>query len=448
MLYILAGYQYVGAAVHIKKHLSFSALRKSVGEVFLQIDDHRQSGKVDFRLHDCLMSALAMMFFQDPSVLSFQRRMQDRMQSNNLKTMFAVEDIPSDAVLRKTVDPIDTTNINPCFAILFEHLQRGKQLLPYKLESGHYLIAIDGSQYFSSEKINCPSCLTYKRTKSKLRYSHQVLQAVMLHPTMRQVIPLAPEMIIKSDGDTKNDCERCAGKRLVGKIRDVHPKLKIMVTCDGLYSNQPFIDVLKSHDISFVLVAKPFDHKVLFQWVEELDGLNGVEHMEFVDPKGRRHHYRWVNQVPLNGTRDADQVNFFEYWLKVGPKVTYHNSWVTDRMLSKQNVVELVKAGRARWKIENETFNTLKNQGYHLEHNFGHGSQHLSNNFFVLNLLAFFIHQILELCDRGYQYCRSKFSSRKEYWNNLRIAIRLMLFTDFDHLLRNVADPPEVRAPG
>jgi hypothetical protein len=70
-----------------------------------------------------------------------------------------------------------------------------------------------------------------------------------------------------------------------------------------------------------------------------------------------------------------------------------------------------------------------------------------SNNFFVLNLLAFFIHQILELCDRGYQYCRSKFSSRKEYWNNLRIAIRLMLFADFDHLLRNVADPPEVRAP-
>ena len=128
--------------------------------------------------------------------------------------------------------------------------------------------------------------------------------------------------------------------------------------------------------------------------------------------------------------------------------MTYHNSWVSDQKVSRQNIVELVKAGRARWKIENETFNTLKNQGYHLEHNFGHGRQHLSNNFFVLNLLAFFIHQILELCDRGYQYCRSKFSSRKEYWNNLRGAIRLMLFQNFDHLLRNVADPPEVRAPG
>jgi hypothetical protein len=434
--------------VHIKKHLNFSALRKSVTEVFGRIDDHRQSGKVDFTLHDCLMSALAMMFFQDPSLLSFQRRMQDRMQCSNLKTMFGVNAIPSDTVLRKTVDVVDNENIHPCFAILFEHLQRGKQLVPYKLDSDHYLVAIDGSQYFSSEKINCPSCLTYKGTQSKLRYSHQVLQAVVLHPTMRQVIPLAPELIIKSDGDTKNDCERSAGKRLIGKIRAEHPKLKIMITGDGLYSNQPFIDALNTHAMSFVLVAKPTDHKVLFQWVEELDGLNGVEHMELCDQKGRRHHYRWVNQVPLNGTRGADQVNFFEYWLTVDQKVTYHNSWVTDQTASNKNIVELVKAGRARWKIENETFNTLKNQGYHLEHNFGHGSQHLSNNFFVLNLLAFFIHQILELCDRGYQHCRSKFSSRKEFWNNLRIVIRVMLFTDFNHLLRNVADPPEVRAPG
>ena len=145
--------------------------------------------------------------------------------------------------------------------------------------------------------------MTYKGARSKRRYSHQILQAVMLHPTMRQVIALAPEPIVKADGDTKNDCERSAGKRLVGKIRAVHPKLKIMVTCDGLYSNQPFIDVLKAHGMSFVLVAKSTDHKLLFQWVEELEGLNGVEHMQLVDQKGRCHHYRWVNQVPLNGTR-------------------------------------------------------------------------------------------------------------------------------------------------
>jgi hypothetical protein len=431
--------------MHVKKHLSFNALRNSIGEVFHRIDERRQLGKVEFTLHDCLMSTLAMMFFQDPSLLSFQRRMQDRMQCSNLKNMFAVQAIPSDAVLRKTIDLVDTENIHSCFAILLQHLQRGKQLVPYQLESGHYLIAVDGSQYFSSQNVHCPSCLTTKG--KKLRYSHQILQAVMLHPDMRQVIPFAPEPIVKADGDVKNDCERSAGKRLIAKIRAVHPKLKIMITGDGLYSNQPFIDALKTHAMSFVLVAKPTDHKVLFQWVEELDALGGVQHLRFVDPKGRGHHYRWVNQVPLNGSCDADQVNFFEYWLTVDQKVTYHNSWVSDQTISRKNIIELVKAGRSRWKIENETFNTLKNQGYHIEHNFGHGQQNLSNNFFVLNLMAFFIHQILELCDKGYQHCRSKFSSRKEYWNNLRGAIRIMLFRDIDHLLRNVADPPEVRAP-
>ena len=433
--------------MHIKKHLSFSAMRKVLSALFEKIDDPRQKGKVDYSLHDCLMSALAMMFFQDPSVLSFQRRMQDRLQDSNLKAMFAVKNIPSDSALRQTLDNVSTEAILPAFPSLLQRLQRGKQLDAYKLESGHHLIALDGSQYFSSEKIHCPSCLTYKGAKRSTRYSHQILQAVMLNPHMRQVIPLAPEPVANTDGTTKQDCEINAGKRIVGKIRLTHPKLKMVITADGLYSKQPFIDGLKDARMSFILVAKPTDHQLLFQWVDEIDGLGQSGRLQFSDDKGRRHVYRWVNHVPLNGSRNADPVNFFEYWLHVGQKVTYHNSWVTDLDVSKANVVELVKAGRARWKIENETFNTLKNQGYHIEHNFGHGQRYLSNTFLVLNLLAFFIHQILELCDRGYQYCRSKFSSRKEYWNNLRTGIRLMLFRDFEHLLRNVADPPEIRAP-
>jgi hypothetical protein len=433
--------------VHIKKHLSFSALRKALSELFEKIDDTRQAGKVDYSLHDCLMSALAMMFFQDPSVLSFQRRMNDRLQSSNLKAMFAVNNIPSDSALRQTLDAIPTQAIHPAFSMFLQRLQRGKQLVAYKLESEHHLIALDGSQYFSSQKISCPNCLTYKGAKGSVRYSHQILQAVMLNPHMRQVLPLAPEPVANTDGSTKQDCEINAAKRIVGKIRSAHPKLKMIITADGLYSKQPFVDVLKTNRMSFILVAKATDHKLLFEWVDELDGLGQAGHLQFSDDKGRRHVYRWVNQVPLNGSRNADQVNFFEYWLHANQKVTYHNSWVTDLDVSKSNVVELVGAGRARWKIENETFNTLKNQGYHIEHNFGHGQQFLSNTFFVLNLLAFYIHQILELCDKGYQYCRSKFSSRKEYWNNLRAIIRIMLFRTFDHLLRNVADPPEIRAP-
>lgn len=422
-------------------------MRKALSECFEQIPDSRQEGKVDYRLHDCLMSALAMMFFQDPSLLSFQRRMQDRTHYNNLTTLYGVESIPNDTALRDNLDSVATYDINPAFSLLFQRLQRGKQLFPFKLDIGYYLIALDGTQYFSSEKIHCPSCLIRKKGKGPIRYSHQILQAAMLHPQMRQVVPLAPEPIANTDGNNKQDCELSASKRIIAKIRATHPKLPIVITADGLYSNQPFIDTLKDSGMSFILVAKPTDHTILFQWVDELVGLGHGDKMQLTDDKGRVHHYRWVNQVPLNGSRNADQVNFFEYWLQVGEKITFHNSWVSDISVNKNNVQELVKAGRARWKIENETFNTLKNQGYHIEHNFGHGQRYLSNNFFVLNLLAFFIHQILELCDTGYQYCRSKFSSRKEYWNNLRAAIHLMLFRSFEHLLRYVANPHEIWAP-
>ena len=433
--------------MHTKEHLNFTALRKELSTLFAQIVDNRQAGKIDYSLHDCLMSALAMMFFQDPSLLSFQRRMQEAMQCNNLKTMFAIGSIPKDTPLRETLDALDSCGIAPAFDLLFHQLQRGKQLQAYRLFN-YYLIALDGSQYFTSEKIHCPGCLTYNtKGKGPTRYAHQILQAVMLHPSMRQVMPLFPEPVTNSDGNQKQDCEINAAKRLLPKIRAAHPKLSMIITADGLYSKQPFIDALKAARMSFILVAKPTDHKVLFQWVDDLDKLGQAGHLKLTDDKGRHHLYRWVNQVPLNDSRDADPVNFFEYWLSDNQKVTYHNSWVTDLAVDRENVVELVKGGRARWKIENETFNTLKNQGYHVEHNFGHGTRNLSVNFFILNLLAFFIHQILQLCDNGYQYCRSKFSSRMEYWNNLRAAIRIMLFRDYEHLLRNVADPPEIRAP-
>jgi Transposase DDE domain len=433
--------------VHIKKHLSFAALRAALSEIFEQIEDSRQAGKVDYRLHDCLMSALAMMVFQDPSLLSFQRRMHDPLQCGNLKALFAVEAIPKDTALRESVDAVSTEALTPAFEIFLQRLQRGKQLAAYRFLDGHYLIALDGSQYFSSEQIQCPGCLTHQGAKGPLRYSHQILQAVMLHPHMRQVLPLAPEPVANTDGHRKQDCELAAAKRILPKIRTAHPRLPIIITADGLYSDQPFVDALKKAGMSFILVAKPTDHKLLFEWVNELSGLGDGARLEFTDAKGRRHTYRWLNQVPLNGSRNTDELNFFEYWLTVGQKVTYHNSWVSDITVSENNVRELVQGGRARWKIENETFNTLKNQGYHIEHNFGHGQKQLSMNFFVLNVLAFYIHQILELCDLNYQYCRSKFSSRQEYWNNLRVAIRMLFFNDFDHLLRFVAQPPEIRAP-
>lgn len=418
-----------------------------MAERFRQIDDQRQTAKVDHSVHDCLMSAFAMMFFQDPSMLAFQRRLEETAQQNNLKSLFQVSSIPKDSQLRDVLDRLPNETIDCLFDDFVAALQRGKHLAQFQVLDGQYLISIDGSEYFSSEKIHCPGCLT-KKSKKKVRYHHQILQAAMVHPGKRQVIPFATEPIENTDGTEKQDCEINASKRLIREQRKRHPKMRIIINADGLYSKQPFIDEAKQARMSFILVAKPSDHKILFQWVNELMQLGEGGRLEIEQKsKKRRHVYRWVNQVPLNGTKDADNVNFFEYQIITNGKVTYRNSWVTDILINERNIKELVRCARARWKIENEAFNTLKNQGYHIEHNFGHGQNNLSMIFFILNLLAFFFHQIFELTDRLYQDCRGKYNSRKEYWNQLRCTFRILIFKSWGQMLAYLYDPPWLEPP-
>jgi hypothetical protein len=134
-------------------------------------------------------------------------------------------------------------------------------------------------------------------------------------------------------------------------------------------------------------------------------------------------------------------VNYLEYWTEKDGAVTYHNSWVTDIALNEGIIAQVAEIGKCRWKIENETFNTLKNQGYHIEHNYGHGKNHLSFNFFLLNLLAFFMHQIFELTYIVYQELRRKFGSEKNLWDHLRTALYLIIFPDIDTYFERMLHP-------
>lgn len=434
--------------MHTKKHLAFNGLRKMVSKRFLQANDNRDPGKTKYQLHDFFMTGFAMMFFQDPSLLSFQRRLQKAYNLNNLTTMFNIKSIPKDTQFRDVLDQAPYEQLNKIFSDYLFQLQRGKHLELYQFLNGHYLVPLDGSEYFSSNKICCPGCLKKEKPKGKIRYHHQILQAVIVHPDVKQVLPLSPEPICNKDGSKKQDCEINAGKRMVSRIRKTHPKLKIIITADGLYSKQPFIDQLKESGMSYILVAKPTDHKILFEWVNELLGLGDGNKLEVKQPKGVKHEYEWINNVPLNGSANADKVNFFQFKIinKAG-KVTYKNSWVTDIPIDRSNIKNLVKGGRARWKIENETFNTLKNQGYHIEHNYGHGKSNLSMIFFTLNLLAFYTHQILELTDLLYQQCRKDFSSRKEFWNQIRCTFRFMVFDSWQIMIEKIIGPPDFMPP-
>ena len=432
--------------MHIKEHIGFTGLREILSGHFDRCADPRQR-KGTYPLRDCLMSAFAMMYFQDSSLLEFQRRFQIVKEKNNLQTIFKVDKIPQDSQLRDLIDGCDPRCLEGIFSEFFHELQRAKQLDAFQVLDGYYNVALDGTEYFSSDKIQCPQCLTKTSAKGKVRYHHQILQAAIVRQGVRQVIPLAPEPIQNRDGSEKQDCEINAAKRMLKKIRQAHPKLRIILGGDGLYSKQPFVSALREARMSYVLVAKPDDHKTLFEWVGELRRMGEIASMTSTGPDKVEHRYEWANLVPINGDPKCDLVSFIEYRTFKNGKPAYHNSWITDHTVTRENVSELARIGRCRWKIENETFNTLKNQGYHIEHNFGHGKLNLSYNFFIVNLLAFFFHQILAMSDRLYQKARSGFSARREFWNQLRCTIRILVFKDWEHLLSFISDPDNYQPP-
>ena len=192
-----------------------------------------------------------------------------------------------------------------------------------------------------------------------------MMGAAIVHPDHATVIPFCPEPITSQDGSEKNDCERNASERLYRHIRREHPHLPLIVTEDALGSNGPHIHLLKELDMRFILVVKPDGNKALFEF---LKGAQLQEHIHIGDE--RTYKIRFINDVPLNESHNDLMVNFIE--LSVYDKkndLEYHNSWITDISITICNAYRLCQGGRAKWKIENETFNTLKNQGYHFEHN-------------------------------------------------------------------------------
>ena len=263
---------------------------------------------------------------------------------------------------------------------------------------------------------------------------HQMLGAALIHPDRREVIALMPEPIIKQDGTEKNDCERNAAKRFMVKLRQDHPHLKAIVTEDSLSSNAPHIEVLQDHTLHYILGVKEGDHAYLFEQVAAAEHAGRVTYYDRDDPKTDvLHRVRFASDMPLNESHADLRVNFLECWEWSQDKVQ-HCSWVTDLRVNKGTVYQLMRGGRARWRIENEPFNTLKNQGDHFEHNFGHGYQHLSVVFAVLMMLAFLVDQVQQLCCPLFQAAWAKWGSKRLLWEKMSALFYDYALDSMQHL--------------
>lgn len=430
----------------IKKHLSLKPLIDGFKKGLANTSDKRRKNSVAYPVVDTALSVLACMFYKSGSLLKFQRLMEKRLYKSNLNAQFGVEQIPSDNQIRTIIASIPPEQFSAVFKTYLYRLQRGNHLKKFCFE-GKYLVALDGTQYHTSEDISCPDCLIKKKSNGKVDYSHTALQAIICHPDRKQILPLMPEPINNHDGDAKQDCEINAAKRLLPKLRSQHPRMGFIWLADSLYATAPFISMIQEHKEEYIFRVKKGDHKHLYECLETAPyqshkSVTGTTTIA----------YRWYDHIALNKSSPITVTVIKAYVIttnKEGKQTsTIAGVWATNLVVNQSNIIQITKAARARWKVENQCFNALKNSGYELTHNWGHVNGE-SFNFYILTMIAFYIHQIFELTDQLFQLCRRVCVTYSDLWEELCGLFRLMLFESWEHMLvkgieNNGVDPPTI----
>jgi hypothetical protein len=437
--------------------LTFEAIVELLRSGFNKLTDERDQHRVSYRLADQLLTSFAVFFFQHPSLLEFQQKLQKKKGRNNLETMFGVREIPSQTQLRENLDSVKAEGVRQLLPTFFEKIRRAGWAGQFQsqVSSGadagtYYVTALDGTEYFESTAVSCPSCLHRKDKNGVVHHWHLAVAATIVRAGSHRILPLDAEIASPQDGSEKQDCEMGAAKRLLPRVRQEHPQLKMVVTADDLYARVPFVRLCEELRMKYVSVCKPSSHAETFEWTEELEQMGECERVEWsVGPACARQNYqaRIARCVPLRAD-DAVYTTLVEVWQrnKAG-ELVYHNSWVTNLDVTNENVSEVVSIGRAKWKIENEQFNVQKNGGYHLEHNFGHGKENLSSVFYYLNLVAFVSHIILEMGSHLFRQVKAEAGRSDELWHGIRTLLNYWVWESWQALLLHMLEDEVGKSP-
>jgi Transposase DDE domain len=409
----------------------------------------KRRGEVKYSMADIGLSAFSLFFMQSESFLAYQRELEAGRKTSNCHSLFGMTAIPTDNHIRSMLDPVHPSHLQPAFDQALGVLRQHDGLTPFQRLNGRVLIALDGTEYFCSQRLGCPQCLTRRRANGKTERYHAMLAATLVAPGHAMALPLMPEFIAPQDGAEKQDCERNAAKRWLAthgtRVQDLRP----VYLGDDLFACQPIADAIITAGGDFLLTAKPASHKALYDFMQ---GAEFDEHAVTQKTNGKRltYRYRWFEQAPLRDGHDAVLVNWIGVTITDAKgHVTYDNAFVTSLPVTCDTVAEIVACARARWKIENESFNVLKSNGYHLEHNFGHGKQNLAMMFAAMNLLAFAIHTICDALEQLWINARTAIRARTRFFEHIRTITAYLVFPDWTTLMQTLIDskpPPHVEA--
>lgn len=412
--------------------LEFDESYRICRSFFTRLKDPR-SRNASIGLADYFLSAMAIFQLKYPSLLTLDKG-RTKAENKNLQEVFGIGKIPSDTAMRETLDKISPDELDPLFGAIFDRLGLNGSLNAFTVLDGYLLTVMDGVEFFSSTKVHCECCQVRKgrAAEAAKHYAHSMLAAVVVKPGLKTVLPMGCEPISRKDGNSKNDHELNASKRLWAKLWERHKGLKILHSGDALYTNGPMAREIIEAGHHFLLNVKPDSHVALFDHYNKR-GSTYKSH-EVIQGK-EQWKLSWHSNLPLNDSAGDVRVNFLVLQVKDAKGNGKTFSWVTNLAIDKKNAVEIATCGRARWKIENETFNALKNQGYNFEHNYGHGKKNLSNLLAVIMLLVFLIDQIQETGNTTFTRILEATKTKKRLWDEFRAVFRFIELKSFDDWL-------------
>lgn len=420
-----------------RKTALMGQLLDQVRHQFKRAKDVNGAGANAYPAVDCLMSGLALFVLKFPSLLKFDNRRDEPVLRGNLKRLFGIKRAPSDTTLRRRLDAVDAKVVQRAFRVLIGWLLRHRHLEAFRTADGALPLMVDATGYFTSTKVSCERCLRHRTRGGETRFRHAMLGAVVAHPDVAQVIPVAAEPIINGDGNKKQDCEQNAFKRLLPQLLKARQRTRFIVIADALYANAPVVRQLREAQQDFILTLKDDGH------AHALAALADEGYRELADEP--RVLYRWRHAVQLNERHGDDcLVTVIEQtaWDRRGHGTRW--TWATNRPIaSAADAHAVARLGRARWRIENNVFKTLKDEdGYHFAHNYGHGKSHLCTIMMLLMFLAFTLDQVNTMACARFQAARRYEGTWYAVWEAQRVLVRRFIWPSWDHFYDQVAGIP------
>jgi hypothetical protein len=184
-----------------------------------------------------LRSAFALLFFQHPSLLEYQRRMQQRRGCSHLQRGFQVAAIPSDTQRREILDGVPTEPLRRVLPQTFAQRRRVGWTVRFVTAvegQKYYPIGLDGSEYFHSTQVHCPHCLPQRQANGETQYSHIVVGATVTRAGSHALLPLDVEAVGNSEEQETQDCELAAANRGGKRLRAEHRQLSLCIVGDAL----------------------------------------------------------------------------------------------------------------------------------------------------------------------------------------------------------------------